>query len=94
MQLEQVERFDPTLGLIVRGRSALYKGNLKEARDLLSQAQRLMPGMREALLLEAEIRIQEKRVEEARTTLLTLAADPDSPDWVRGMAETLMKSIQ
>jgi tetratricopeptide (TPR) repeat protein len=94
MQFDQVERFDQALGLIVRGRSALYKGNLKEARDLLSQAQRLMPGMREALLLEAEIRIQEKRVEEARTTLLTLAADPDSPDWVRGMAETLMKSIQ
>lgn len=93
LPLDSVERLDQPLGLVARGRSALYSGKTKEARFLLNQVKRLKPDFPEAILLEAEILIKEGRIDEARQLLTVTASDLSLADWVRAEAEAILKTI-
>lgn len=93
LQFEMVERTDQAMGLIMRGRSALTLGKLEDARNYLNQARGMKPDLCEAGLLEAEILIQEKRIDEARAALSAIGADQNNPEWIRIMAEGLMKTL-
>ncbi len=93
LPFDSVERFNQPLGLVARGRSALYNGKLEEARLMLDQVKRLKPDFPEAILLEAEILIKEGRIDEARQLLTVLASDLGMSDWIRAEAEAILKTI-
>ena len=90
---ELVERLDQPLGLVARGRSALYNGKTEEALLLLNQVKRLKPDFPEAILLEGEILIKEGRIDEARQLLTVLASDLGTSDWIRAEAEAILNSL-
>jgi hypothetical protein len=90
---ERIDRIDQPLGFIVRGRHALFNGTLEDARLNLQQAQRVKPDSYEGFLLEAEISAKEGNIEAARTILISLSSDLGAPDWVRVMAENLLKTL-
>ncbi len=93
IQFDMVESVDPVMGLIMRGRAALLAGRPQDARAHLENANRQNPSQREAALLEAEILIYEKRIDEARSVLSAIGADQNNPEWIRIMAEGLMKTL-
>ncbi|MBI5295832.1 MAG: protein kinase [Chloroflexi bacterium] len=93
LQFEMVERTDQAMGIIMRGRSALTVGKLEDARNYLNQARGMKPDLRETALLEAEILIHEKRIDEARAALSAIGADQNNPEWIHIMAEGLMKTL-
>lgn len=93
LPLDSVERLDQPLGLVARGRSALYNGKIEEARLMLNQVKRLKPDFPEAILLEAEILIKEGRIDEARQLLTVLASDLGLSDWISAEAEAILKRI-
>lgn len=93
LQFEMVDDVDPVMGLVMRGRAALASGRLEDARGYLEKARLVKPDFREAALLEAEILIQEKRIDEARSALSAIDVTPGMSEWIRIMAEGLMKTL-
>lgn len=95
MPFEQVTGFQMDFANIVRGRHALYNGDLPKADELLMLANRpngiVLP---EVHLLKAEIAIEKGNTGEAQKILRTLAVDPNVQEWLRAMAEEILKSIQ
>jgi hypothetical protein len=91
---ERVDIISPALGHIARGRQALYQGNLEEAKMQMGNAEKIIPNMPEAKLLKAEIEMKMGSTKEAKDTLLALSPDPETPEWVRLMAENYLKTIQ
>ena len=84
---------DQPMALVAQARNAYYNGRLEDGRIFLKQAQRLKPGLMEAALLEAEFAVTENRFEEARLVLTSLASNLSAPEWIRVMAEELMRRI-
>ncbi len=93
LPFDSVERFDQPLGLVARGRFALYNGKIEDANLLLNQVKRLRPDFPEATLLEAEILIKEGRLDEARQLLTITASDLSVADWIRAESDAILKSI-
>ncbi len=91
---KQVDTFNPALGHVVRGRLALHQGNIEEAKAQMANAEKLIPSMPEAKLLKAEIEMKMGSVKEAKDTLLALPPNPETPEWIRIMAENYLKIIQ
>jgi len=91
---ERVDVFDPALGHIARGRHALYQGNLEEATAQMGNAEKIKPAMPEVKMLKAEIEMKTGNMKEAKDTLLILASNPETPEWLRFMAENHLKIIQ
>jgi thioredoxin-like negative regulator of GroEL len=90
---ERIDRVDPVIGFVARGRHALFNGKLEDAVTFLKQAQRLKPDSYEAALLEAEIALKEGRSEAAKALLNELFKDVGAPEWVRQMADSLLLKI-
>ena len=91
--VEDIMNVDKFIGLVAQSRFAYYTGRLEEGRELLNQVKRFKPGFPEASLLEAEYAMAEKRFEEAKLILQPLVADPDTPEWIRVMAEEFINRI-
>ncbi len=91
LPFETIARVDESMAFIAEGRSNLHRGDNVKARDFLERARRLNPGMPEITLLDAEISIKEGRKAEARELLNQLMANPDTPEWIRTMADTYLK---
>jgi tRNA A-37 threonylcarbamoyl transferase component Bud32 len=95
MPFDQLNDVQAGFANIVRGRHVLYNGELSNAEELLRLADKPTGvALPEIHLLKAEIAIQKGNSEEARNILLTLGADPNMPEWVRIMADEILKSIQ
>jgi hypothetical protein len=90
---DRMNNIDQPLGYIMRGRYALYNGNLEEAKNQLDQLEKLNINMPEARLLKAEIEMKDDK-EKAKEALLSLSADPVVPHWIRLMADHYLKTIQ
>jgi thioredoxin-like negative regulator of GroEL len=93
LPFDSIERTEQPIGLVARGRHALYDGQLTEAQFALNQVKRLKPNFPEATLLEAEIYMKEGRFAEARQLLTILSADLSNPDWIRVLAEEFLNRI-
>jgi hypothetical protein len=93
LPFDSVERQEQPMGLVARGRYALFNGTLADARFALNQVKRLKPNFPEATLLEAEIDMKEGRFAEARQLLTILSADLGNPDWIRVLAEKFLNQI-
>ena len=91
--IDEIMRIDEPIGLVVQARHAYYVGNQEDGRVFLNQVNRLKPGLDEAVLLEAEIAVKENRFDEAKGILIPLAADLNTPNWIRIMAEELTNRI-
>jgi hypothetical protein len=79
---------------IVRGRHALYNGNIAEAEKSLDTANRSAEFLPEVYLLRAEIAIKNGNTQEAVKILEGLVKDTNLPSWLRAMAEENLKTIQ
>lgn len=93
MPFEQVTGFQSDFANIVRGRHALYNGELSKAEASLALAERASEFLKEANLLKAEIAIKKGNLDEARHILAALTEDPHAPKWVAAMAEEILKSL-
>ncbi|MFN8381410.1 MAG: protein kinase [Anaerolineales bacterium] len=91
---ERIDSYDLPLGYVARGRYALYNGSLDDAKSQLANAKKLKPDFYEAYLLEAEIDMKEGNNEAAKPILLSLSSDLKSPDWLRLMADTFLKTME
>lgn len=91
---ERIDNYNPPLGHIARGRYALYNGTMDEAKLQLDNAVKLNPGMFEAALLHAEIEMKSGNNEAARPILLSLSSDLRTPEWIRFMADTFLKTME
>ncbi len=93
LTFDSIARGDKPLAFIAEGRFTLHRGDNAKARDFLERARGLKPTMSEVFLLDAEISIKEGRKPEARQLLEQLLANPDTPEWVRLLAESYLVQI-
>ena len=91
---ERIDNFDLPLGYVVRGRYALYNGNLEDAKTYLESAKKIKSDIYEAFLLEAEIEIKQGNIDAAKPILLSLSSDLKAPDWLRHMSDTFLKTME
>lgn len=93
LPFDSIERTDQPTGLAVRGRFALYHGNIEDARLALNQVKRLKPDFPLSVMLEAEIDIKDGRIAEARQLLTILSSDLSMPDWLRTLADNTINQL-
>jgi serine/threonine protein kinase len=79
---------------IIRGRNALFIGDMGMAEESLAQAMPAADALPEVYLLQAEIAIQKGNLPEAREILSALAGKPNVSPWMLVMAEGILKLIQ
>ena len=91
---ERVDRIDQPLGYVIRGRHALFNGTLEDAKFSLDQVKRIRPDLYEGFLLEAEINVKDGEADAAEPILVSLSSDLGAPEWIRVMAENLMRVMQ
>ena len=91
---ERIDNVDLPLGYVARGRYALFHGDAADAKAQLANAEKLQPDLYEVILLKAEIEMKLGSQSEAKTILLSLSSDLGAPEWLRFMAENLLKTIQ
>jgi predicted Zn-dependent protease len=95
LAFDKIARTDEPLSLVAQGRHALLvNSDLVPAREFLNRVKNLNPDMPEAALLEAELLLKEGRIPEARQILNDLAANVDTPAWIRVMADTYLLQNQ
>ncbi|MBC7878324.1 MAG: protein kinase [Anaerolineales bacterium] len=91
---ERIDNVSLPLGYIVRGRYALYNGELADAEKQLANAEKIKPDMYEVFLLKAEIAVKAGRPEEAKNILLSLSSDLGAPEWIRFMADNYLSTMK
>ncbi len=91
---ERIDSVSLPLGYIARGRYALFNGTMRDAKAQLENAQKVKSDMYEVFLLEAEINQKDGQNPRAKNILTSLASDLGAPEWIRFMAENLLKSSQ
>ncbi|MBI5945974.1 MAG: protein kinase [Chloroflexi bacterium] len=89
---ERIDNVDLTLGYVARGRYALFNGELADAKLQLANAEKLKPDMYEVIFLKAEIEWKTGDQGKAKIVLVSLSSDLGAPEWLRFMAENLLKS--
>jgi serine/threonine protein kinase len=94
ISFDRIANVNQPLGHVARGRNALSQGNMEDAQAQAAAAEKLKPGMREALMLKAEIEMKTNNREDAKKLLLSLTSDPETPEWLRFMAEKHLKTIE
>lgn len=92
--LDRMETPNLPLTTIIRGRRALFDGNLEEAHRELNQARKIRPDMPEVMLLEAEIALKEGDSKKAQDLLTLLVSEKNTPEWLRVMANELLITIK
>ena len=78
---------------MARGRHSLYNGTIQDAKFNLEQVKRIKPDSYEAFLLEAEIDFKDGHPDLAKPILISLSSDLGAPEWIRIMAENLLKNM-
>jgi hypothetical protein len=91
---EQMAGVQTQFANVIRGRHALYNGDLARAEESLALALPAADALPEVYLLQAEIAIRKGNIAEARETLAALAGKPNVSPWMLVMAEEILKSIQ
>jgi hypothetical protein len=97
LPFDLIEKVEPPLSHIARGRHILYNASPEQAAETVKEmaaAEKLMADMPELSLLKAEYEMKMGNAEEAKTALLVLTSNPKSPEWARLMAENYLKRIQ
>ena len=85
-----IAKVDEPIALIAEGRFNLHRGDNAKAREFLERARGSKPTMPEVTLLDAEIFIKEGKKDEARQLLEQLMANPNTPEWIRALADTYL----
>ncbi|MCE7861313.1 MAG: serine/threonine protein kinase [Chloroflexi bacterium CFX2] len=93
LPFEQVSGFQSDFANIVRGRHALFLGELAKAESALSAAENSSETLAEANLLKAEILIEKGNPADAKQVLAALGADANAPKWVLIMADEILRSM-
>ncbi|MBI3166575.1 MAG: serine/threonine protein kinase [Chloroflexi bacterium] len=94
MPFEQAGIILPDFANIVRGRHALYAGDLAKAEEYLALTEKSSEFLKESHLLRAEIAVQKGDLEDAKRVLTALSSDPEASKWMLIMAEEILKTIQ
>ncbi|GAB4430786.1 MAG: hypothetical protein Kow002_19130 [Anaerolineales bacterium] len=89
----EVMRVNETIGLVAQARHAFHAGRPEDGWQLLDKVYSREPDFPEALLLEGEVALMEKRYQEARDVLSYLLSLPNVPEWVVVMAEDYLNQI-
>ncbi len=90
---ERIDSVDLPMGYIARGRYALYNGTMEDAKAGEAAAEKVKPDMYEVFLLKAEIHMKDNKPADAKALLTSLSADLGAPNWIRFMADNLLKTI-
>jgi hypothetical protein len=91
---ERIDGFNLPLGYVVRGRYALYNGEINETRLQIANAGKVKSDMYELFLLTAEFEMKTGSQTQARNILLSLSSDLGAPEWVRMMAGEFLKTME
>lgn len=94
VQYEQLSRVQLDFFNIVRGRHALYNGEVTEAESAIAAADRMQNALPEVNLLRAEIALQKGDGKLAQDYLTALIENASAPAWVRTMASEILQTIQ
>ena len=85
-----IANVDQPMAYIAEGRFHLLRGNNVKAREFLERARQIKPTLPEVTLLDAEISFKEGNQEQARGLLDELMSNPDTPEWIRALADTYL----
>lgn len=91
--MDEILRVDKPIGMVGQARRAFLTGRHMEGKEILDQIKQFNPDFPEASLLEAEIAMNENRFDNARQILSALIDKPETPAWVRVMAEEFRARI-
>lgn len=94
VQYEQMSRVQLDFFNIVRGRHALYNGDIAEAENAIAAADRIQNVLPEVNLLRAEIALQKGDGKLAQDYLNALTENANAPSWVRTLASEILQTIQ
>jgi predicted Ser/Thr protein kinase/Tfp pilus assembly protein PilF len=86
----RIANVDQPMAYIAEGRFNLLRGDNAKAREFLERARQSKPALPEATLLDAEISLKEGNQEQARGLLSELMSNPDTPEWIRILADQLL----
>ncbi len=87
------EQLKPGMVELLRGRSALYRGELILARGSVKRIKENYPELTEVGLLEAEIALREKDPVQGQKELQNLIDNPATPLWAKQAAEFILEQI-
>ncbi len=91
---DRLDNVNLPLSYLVRGRQALYNGNIEEAKVQLQLVSKVRPDMPEVSLLQAEIAMKEGDNKKAANLLTSLSTNSATPEWIRLMADNYLKTLQ
>ncbi len=90
---EEILRQDEPMLRLAEARQTLYHGNREEAWGMLEDLKTFKPGMQEALLLEAEMLMRDRRPAEAIPLLESLIDSDLGPEWIHVEAEKYLSEM-
>jgi thioredoxin-like negative regulator of GroEL len=93
MPFEHLAGFQSDFANVVRGRHALFNGELSRAEESLALVEKASDQIKEVHLLRAEIFIKKGNAPEARRVLTALLGDPGASKWMLVMAEEILKTL-
>jgi tRNA A-37 threonylcarbamoyl transferase component Bud32 len=92
---EELDAVDHILGLIAQAHYSLVVVNDDAAaRKFIGEIEAEKPGLEETKLLRAELAIDQQNTAEAKTILQDLIGSPDTPEWIKDEATTLLSEIE
>ncbi|MBN1148087.1 MAG: protein kinase [Anaerolineales bacterium] len=86
-------RISPDFIIILQARQVLKKGQIARAKVMAQRLAERPTDLQEIQLLEAEILITEGQDELARDKLNGLVNDPEVPQWIREVADYILREI-
>lgn len=86
----RIASVDQPMAYIAEGRFNLLRGDNAKAREFLERARQSKPALPEVTLLDAEISFKEGNKEQAHRLLNELMSNPDTPEWIRILADQLL----
>ena len=90
---DEVLREDEAMLRVAEIRQAFYHGKREDAWRILDELKAFKPGLQEAMLLEAEMLMRDRKGPEARPLLEALVESEMTSDWVRVEAEKYLEEI-
>jgi serine/threonine protein kinase len=93
LPFEQISGFQSDFANIIRGRHALFNGDIARAEESLALAVDSSDILKEVHLLKAEIFIRKGDPEEAKRVLTALVNDPGVSKWMLIMADEILKTL-
>ncbi len=90
---DEILRQDEPMLRLAETRQTFHHGNREEAWGMLEDLKTFKPGMQEALLLEAEMLMRDRKAPQARSLLESLLDNELTAEWIRVEAEKYLEEM-